>query len=622
MKYRADIDGLRAFAVLSVILFHAGFSGLSGGFVGVDIFFVISGYVIAQSILGDVKDGKFSILSFYAKRVRRIFPALVFTVLITFIGAIFILLPDYFVSFSKSISAVSIFISNLFFWKDSGYFSADALSKPLLHTWSLSVEEQYYILSPVYTYLVYRYFPKYVFWSFLIVLLSSLGLSVYATDKAPTANFFLPLTRALELLIGAMLAQTPPPSIKKKWVAETLGLLGLACLIYPVMAYTEATPFPGATAILPCIGVALLIYSGSDHSTLISKALAFRPVNLVGKMSYSLYLVHWPVIVAFYYLTLSRPDMNQFFYILILTFGLGFISWHFVEKPFRHISIETQRAKLLWAGFATIIALMVLGQLGVFYKGFPTRYADFTQIKISGNDQWNKESCFLDNSSDYKLWQQEKCNLTQHTEKRKVLLWGDSFAAQYVPGIIANKADIGYNVIQYTMAGCPPILSYYSYARPNCAPFNANAINIIRDQKFDAVILSAKWTDLRSRGYDELKSTIDELDKIGIPFLVIGQSPEFSIDVQIIKYHQKDKNSAHPNAWNVFFDMDINKELEEISGSSRFINPMTALCEGTLCPYYKDGFLFEDYGHFSVEGSSIATKAYFPKGFLDIMIAP
>lgn len=615
MKYRADIDGLRAFAVLSVILFHAGLSGLSGGFVGVDIFFVISGYVIAQSILGEVKDGTFSILSFYAKRVRRIFPALVFTILFTFIGAYFILLPDYFVSFSKSISAVSVFISNLFFWKDSGYFSADALSKPLLHTWSLSVEEQYYILSPVYTYFVYRYFPKYIFWAFLIILLSSLGLSIYATDKAPTANFFLPVTRAWELLIGAMLAQTPPPQIKKKWMAEALGLLGLTCLIYPVATYTETTPFPGATAILPCIGAALLIYSGSDHSTFISKALAFRPVNIVGKMSYSLYLVHWPVIVAFYYLTLSKPDMTQFFYILILTFGLGFISWHFVEKPFRHISIETHRKKLLWSGIATIVTLLALGQIGVLYKGFPNRHPDFVQIKIQGNDQWNKGTCFLESSTDLKIWQEEKCNLTQHAKGKKVLLWGDSFAAQYVPGIVTNKADIHYNVIQYTMAGCPPILSYYSYARPNCTAFNENAINLIRDQKFDAVILSAKWTDLKSRGYDELNSTLSELDKMGIPVFVIGQSPEFSIDVQIINYTQKGKNSEHPNAWNVFFDMSINKELEEIIGTGRFINPMTSLCEGTLCPYYKDDFLFEDYGHYSVKGSSMAVKTYFPKKF-------
>lgn len=615
MKYRADIDGLRAFAVLSVILFHAGMTGLSGGFVGVDIFFVISGYVIAQSILSDIKDNTFSIFSFYGKRVRRIFPALVFTILATFMVARFILLPDNFVNFSKSISAVSVFVSNLFFWKDSGYFSADALSKPLLHTWSLSVEEQYYILSPIYTYLVYRYFPKYVFWAFLIVLISSLGLSIYAMDKAPTANFFLPVTRAWELLIGAILAQTPPPRIQKKWVAEALGLIGLSCLAYPVVAYSETTPFPGATAIFPCLGAALLIYSGSDHSTLVSKSLSFRPVNVIGRMSYSLYLVHWPVIVAFYYLTLSRPDMSQFFYIMVLTFAFGYISWRFVEKPFRHISVETHLKKLLWGGVITIALLFTLGQVGVINKGFPNRFPDFTQIKISGNDQWNKGTCFLENNSDYKLWQQEKCNLTPHTKAKKVLLWGDSFAAQYVPGIVANKSDIKYNLIQYTMAGCPPIVSYYSYARPNCTPFNQHAIDIIRDQKFDGVILSARWTDLHSRGLDELHSTLKELDKLGIPTIVIGQSPEFSIDVQIIKYHQKDKTVQHPDAWTVFFDPNINQELQNIAGANRFINPMTYLCEGAVCPFYNDGFLFEDYGHFSVKGSELATQAYIPKTF-------
>lgn len=615
MQYRADIDGLRAFAVLSVIFFHAGLTGLGGGFVGVDIFFVISGYVIAQSILSDIKEKKFSILSFYGKRVRRIFPALVFTILLTYVGAYFILLPEYFVNFSKSISAVSIFISNLFFWKDSGYFSADALSKPLLHTWSLSVEEQYYILSPIYTYLVYRYFPKYVFWAFLIVLLSSLGLSIYATDKAPTANFFLPVTRAWELLIGAILAQTPPPHIQKKWIAESLSLLGLSFLVYPVATYTETTSFPGANAIAPCLGAALLIYSGSHHSTIVSKLLSLRPVNMIGKMSYSLYLVHWPIIVAFYYLTLSRPDMSQFFYIILLTFGLGYISWHFVEKPFRHISIETHLKKLLWGGFLIVITLFALGQVGKVYKGFPHRFTDFEQVKIPGNDYWNRGTCFLENNSDYKMWQQDKCQLTRHENGKKVLLWGDSFAAQYVPGIVANKSNIQYNLVQYTMAGCPPILSYYSYARPNCTSFNKHAIDIIKSQKFNAVILSAKWTDLSSRGFDELYSTINELDKLGIPLIVIGQSPEFSIDIQIIKYHQSIRKSEHPDSWNVFFDLNINRELERIVGKSRFIDPMALLCDGLLCPYYKKGFLFEDYGHFSVQGSIEANNIYFPKKF-------
>lgn len=612
MNYRADIDGLRAFAVLSVILFHSGFSTLSGGFVGVDIFFVISGYVIAKSILKDLNDNNFTILQFYAKRVRRIFPALVFTLCVTIVGAYFILLPDYFSSFSESLSAVALFISNLFFWKDSGYFSNDALSKPLLHTWSLSVEEQYYILSPIYTYLVYRFFSKRFFLAFVPVLLGSLMLSIYVTDRAPTANFFLPITRAWELLIGAMLAQTPLPSITKKWISELLGVIGFGFIIYPALLYTEATPFPGKNAIMPCIGTALLIYSGTYHTTFSAKILSLKPFNIIGKASYSLYLVHWPVIVAFYYLTLTRPDYTQSAYILSLTFLLGFFSWHFIERPFRHLDVKIYQKKLLLGALACILVFLALGQLGMIFKGFPDRYPDYAQIKIPGNEQWNRGTCFFDKKSAANPWNQEICTIVDHKNSKKVLFWGDSFAAQHVPGIIANKDKFNYSIVQYTSAGCPPILSYYSFARPDCTSFNARAIDIIRDRKFDAVILVAKWTDLKGRGYEELNTTLNKLKEIGIPFLIIGQTPEFSIDVQILHHHQKKHADGHLGEWTVFFDININKELEQIVGEKYFINPMENLCKGNLCPYYQDEFLYEDYGHFSVKGSDIAVKKYFP----------
>ena len=267
MKYRPDVDGLRAVAVLPVVLFHSGIAGFGGGFVGVDVFFVISGYVITLRLLSDLEQGRFSIIDFYERRVRRIFPALFFMIGLTTIAASVLLLPPNFEDFSKSAVATALFVSNMYFWKFSGYFEPSALLRPLLHTWSLAVEEQYYIFMPIAMYLAYRFARAKWLLVFLPVALLSFALSVYATTTAPTANFFFLPTRAWELLLGAMLVLTPPLAPARKWLADALGFLGLGLILYAVLSYTEETPFPGVNALAPCLGAALVIYSGTRWNT-------------------------------------------------------------------------------------------------------------------------------------------------------------------------------------------------------------------------------------------------------------------------------------------------------------------------------------------------------------------
>lgn len=612
MKYRPDIDGLRAVAILPVLLFHAGVAGFSGGFVGVDVFFVISGYVIALSLLEDLETGKFSIWRFYAKRIRRIFPALFVTVAVTCLVAYLLFIPSFLLDFSKSLLAASVFLSNMYFWKASGYFAADAIFRPLLHTWSLSVEEQYYLFMPVATFIIYRYLGKRWLTILLPVILISFVLSVYATETAPTANFFVLPTRAWELLIGAALALGSLPAVRSRLLAEGIGILGLALIAYAVFAFDEAISFPGLNALYPCLGSALLIYVGkSPVQPFVTRLLSQRALVGIGLISFSLYLVHWPIVSFLRYQSLDNPTPMQVVSIIVASFALAYLSWRFIEQPFRKPNPAITQPRLLAGGGAAIALFAVAGAVGVAADGFPGRTRDFVEQKIAGHDQWNQGTCFLSDNPDYRKWNAAACTLTA-ADGPEVLLWGDSFAAHYVPGIVENAERFPVRILQYTAAGCPPIVSYYSYARPRCADFNANALNIIKERNIRTVILTARWTDLQSRGLDQLQSTLAELEPMGVKVYVIGQSPQFSTNVQVIAYS---KGSRDPNAvdkWTIFFDPAINTELKEYAGGATFIDPMR-ICEGALCPYRENGeYLYEDAEHFSVKGSGKAVAAYFP----------
>ncbi len=613
MKYRADIDGLRAVAVISVLLFHGGAKEIcSGGYVGVDIFFVISGYVITITLNNDLQSGHYSLWRFYSKRIRRIFPALFFTILVVAIAGWFILLPYFFRDFFKSVMAVSTFVSNIYFWKNSGYFAAKAISQPLLHTWSLAVEEQYYLFIPLIMYIVFKYFKGRQFVFFLPIALISFIASCYAIKVAPTANFLLLPTRTWELLVGTLLAVKPTGLMCSRWINEILAIAGLGLIGYAVFSFSDATAFPGFNALYPCLGAALLIYANENSSTTVGKILSSRSAVGIGKISYSLYLIHWPIVVFFYFVMLSPPTLKQLAPIAGVSLVLAFLSWKYVEQPFRHLEGEIMQRRLLAGGVAFIGIFYLLGWVGTKQDGFPHRFPDYAEQKIEGKEQWNLGTCFFDGNVDPARWSYDKCQIISG-KKKTVLLWGDSFAAQYVPGLVRHKDDSDFNVVQYTAAGCPPVLSYRSYARPWCTDFNANALDIIRKHNIDVVVLSALWTDMESRGLEQIRSTLDALDKIGVKTYIIGQSPAFSVDVQVLAFSKGDRSKNSIDSWKVFFDPEINKVLERADGNHSFIDPVSILCNEGLCPYRDHGvFLYSDYGHFSPEGSARAVKKYFP----------
>ena len=363
MKYRPEIDGLRAVAVLPVIFFHAGSGLFSGGFVGVDVFFVISGYLITSLLLEDIMDGRFSLTDFYERRARRILPALFLVMLVCLPFAWAWMLPSQLLDFSNSLMAVSLFVSNIFFWRESDYFAPAAEEKPLLHTWSLAVVEQYYLLFPLFVLLAWRKGRNVAFWMVFALALASFALSEWASRHEATANFYLSITRAWEILAGSLAAFI----VAKRGVLANnfLATAGLAAVLISIFAYDKSTPSPSAYALLPVGGVVLIIlYARSG--TLAAKLLSLKPLVAVGLISYSAYLWHQPLF-AFARLKADHTPAPVVFLVLsVAAMGLAFLSWKYVEKPFRHIQNKRLILSLSAIG---ILGFTLLGLLGNMREG-------------------------------------------------------------------------------------------------------------------------------------------------------------------------------------------------------------------------------------------------------------
>jgi peptidoglycan/LPS O-acetylase OafA/YrhL len=615
VKYRPDVDGLRAVAVLSVLLFHGGVAVLSGGYVGVDVFFVISGFVIATKLIEEIEEGKFSIANFYVRRIRRILPALVAVILACCVAASVFFLPDALRDFSRSVVATVIFVSNIFFWKNSGYFETGALDRPLLHTWSLAIEEQFYIVIPIALFVLIVYARRWTFTLFAIAAAISLGLSIFITDKAPTANFFLLPTRAWELLLGLLVALAPwaPPS--SRILRELVAIAALAAIGFAVLVYTSATPFPGLSALVPTFATAVLIYLGkAGEPSVVAKVLSLRPVVAIGLISYSLYLVHWPIIVFARYALLRDLAGWEIAAAVAASFVFAYLSYRFVETPFRRPRRLVSSPRL-FAGTATVLAsLCALGLVGTWTDGARFLHPSFAQPAMAdttGPDIWLTQRCFLENQ-DASAWAGDLCMRT-HGAAGNAVLWGDSFAAQYIPGLLANQEKLSRNVIEYTFAGCPPVLSYRSYARPECHDFNARIFDVIARYHVDTVVLSARWDEMRERGLQGLSDTIDELRAKGLTVYVIGQSPMFAFDVQVLDYRGAGRDAARDGTWYLSFSRAQGDAVREASKEAHFVDPLPAFCHETTCRYETpEGLLFADYGHFSTLGSDLAVKSYFP----------
>jgi len=363
MKYRREIDGLRALAVLPVMLFHAGFTAFSGGFVGVDVFFVISGYLITYNILSEKESGTFSLVNFYERRARRILPALFFVMAMCIPFAWLLLLPNDLQNFSKSLVAVSLFVSNILFWREGGYFEDAVELKPLIHTWSLAVEEQYYLLFPLFVLFLWRFGRRWIIGMLAVVALASLAVSQWGAYNKPVMTFYLLPTRGWELAIGAFIALY---FAKKKrdlnvFFCQIMSGLGLFLVIYAVFAFSKNTPFPSLYTLIPTIGAALIILCAKP-STMAGKVLGSNAFVGIGLISYSAYLWHQPLFSFVRYMNFGEPGMLLKSCLILLTLIFAFLTWKYVEQPFRN---KTRFPRSIVFGFSLFGSLFFI-TIGLF----------------------------------------------------------------------------------------------------------------------------------------------------------------------------------------------------------------------------------------------------------------
>ncbi|SFM16787.1 acyltransferase family protein [Shimia aestuarii] len=503
MKYRADIDGLRTIAVLPVIIYHAGL-GLPGGFVGVDVFFVISGYLITYLLVAEIDADRFSILKFYERRARRIFPALFTMLLATALAASVTMMPFDFRDFGKSLVATTLFAANIWFFREEGYFTEAAELEPLLHTWSLGVEEQYYIIFPLLLFAASRVLGR----RGAFVLISIVGLcsflaSVIATSSAPEAAFYLPQLRAWELLIGSLLAIAVvrrwwgPLPWMPGWGKHVLSLAGLAAILWPILAYNTETLFPGITALLPCLGAFLLISVGSDGRSVGTRLLSLSPMTFVGKLSYSLYLWHWPVISLFFY---QRGDLSRSDGILclVISFILAYLSWRFVEQPLRdrsRVGTRTIAAGSVFAMFLSIGIGVAIWQL----DGMPNRVdPDLLAMANSKNFAHDRRDCHFVNPS--RASKGDVCVRGAAKVEPSFVLVGDSHADAISPAIFAAANDLNLAGYQYTDAGFAPFPGVWRLGREGTDDVDA-FIEFLKNRPTIKTLIVARYWQLQLTGY-------------------------------------------------------------------------------------------------------------------------
>ena len=494
-SYRADIDGLRAIAVVSVILFHMGLPWIPGGFVGVDVFFVISGYLITRIITTEIDQNRFSILRFYERRTRRILPALFMMMAITTLLASAVMVPSTFRVFGASLVAAALSVSNAFFWFTGGYFAVASSSRPLLHTWSLGVEEQFYVIVPILLILVRRYTRLSWLAIILPIALASFLFAVFQVRFAPRAAFFLPFSRFWELMLGSLLAIGAVPLLARQRLNEVLGWSGLGLIMTANLFIDEASLFPGETALLPCLGAALVIHAGSAGSTSLVRLLSLRPIVFVGLISYSLYLWHWPLIVLLQSFVLQRDlHLHEMLALMVVIVLVSILSWRFVERPFRHIG-QAPPAKVLAAALAGVALCAMVGVGLWLARGLPGRFSQPTlQYALAVEDKNpNREGC--DSRPVQAIMAGDLCRIGAPGQAPSFAVVGDSFGDAMIPGIEAAALRAGKSGIVLTRAGCYPLFGIRQRDGAACrTAMDAVAAYLESKPEIGSVILVGRWT--------------------------------------------------------------------------------------------------------------------------------
>jgi peptidoglycan/LPS O-acetylase OafA/YrhL len=610
MKYRADIDGLRALAVLPVVLYHMGFSRyMPGGFIGVDIFFVISGYLITSIITANIESNSYSLADFYNRRIKRIFPVLFVLYITVAILSLLSHFPSESETVGNSIASSVFFVSNILFYYSSGYFDTTSDSNFLLHTWSLSVEEQFYVLFPIILYTMKNLTKNQRLLTLTTIAVASFLTSTYLVKNDASAAYYLVHSRAWELMLGALLAIHAPKSLTKP-AAELLGITGLVLILSSCFFINKATPFPGLAALPACLGTVAIIYSGISN-TWISTILGNPILRFFGLISYSLYLWHWPIWV-FFDEKFQFEGLSGFLAkigLIILSIIVATISWQYIEKPFRQKRSWLNQRNVLTGGvivmcLMTVFAFSLSNLNRIIWSPTPeaekiNEYVNYGGIKFNTDAK-----CFLhseDNS--WELFEKDKC-LNISLTKPNILVMGDSHAAHLLWGL--NETHPQLNFLQANASGCKPYLDTKGAAI--CKDLmNYIITSFIPNQKLDNIIISARW---KVSDIALLEKTVSELAKYTTRITVMGRIEEYN---QALPRLIAQGMVRAPNDVDNYVTQFERKDIQEIDNAFLKINwpanvkylstydIMQNQCNSLLINGVPKQF---DYGHLTAEGSS------------------
>ncbi|SNR88656.1 Peptidoglycan/LPS O-acetylase OafA/YrhL, contains acyltransferase and SGNH-hydrolase domains [Methylobacillus rhizosphaerae] len=641
MKYRREVDGLRAIAVLAVVFFHAGFSGFSGGYIGVDVFFVISGYLITSILLNELEQQRFSIINFYERRARRILPALAVVLFTTSIAAFFLMPPSLLQDYARSLVSVAAFSSNVFFYLSNGYFSTASEEKPLLHTWSLAVEEQYYLLFPLLLAGLWYMRRINIIWVMLILAATSLALSEYLLrQNAVDANFYLIFSRAWELLAGSLLALLRP----EKWhtldqrTRNGLAWLGLILIIGAVFFLDQHTPFPSPYALIPVLGACLII-AFCDPSGAIGKLLCSRGMVGIGLISYSLYLWHQPLFAFMRMKSTFSPNAMMFSVAIALAFLLAIFSYHYVEQPFRHKQRYSRSRIFQLSGFA-LVTMFCAGLAGMQGKGFPDRFQQ-PELMTSAVGSPLREQCHT-SGTDY-LKPTQSCKYFG-----KHITWatlGDSHTVELAYALGEKLKQRNEGLLHLSFSGCPPALLFEA-REPGCSAWMREAVaHLEQRQDIKHVLIGFSYTRalfgnlehypslpdkspvnkfttkyagipqeaLREKYWQSLESTITRLLAAGKDVYVVYPIPELPMDITkavtppSILHTASPQNLGHMTSRAFYLTRHafILEKLDSLPYGKHLhaIKPADHLCADN-CPAVMDGeALYYDDNHLSLAGA-------------------
>lgn len=600
------MDGLRAVAVVSVILFHAGIEMFKGGFVGVDIFFVISGYLITSIIVQDIESGSFRFSDFYERRARRILPSLFFVAFCCLPFSWVLMTPPQIEDFSQSLIALGLFGTNILFWLESGYFEASSEEKPLLHTWSLAVEEQFYLLFPLLFIFAWKANRKFSIYLIALLIVVSLLVSEIGWRAYPSANFYLAPSRIWELMTGSLVALILQRSTIKS--NDPLSLIGFVLVVVPIFAFSESTPAPSIYTAIPVLGAAMLLTFGGA-GTISAKLLTHKALVFVGLISYSAYLWHQPLFAFTKIYFVDEPTLSTMLVLSGVSVFFAYLTWKYVELPFRIRVNGKYSSHQIWLfSLCGLLFLITVGIVGNLFKGFEYRLTA-EQKTLMGFTNYQRREPYREGTCFLTPEQAARDFAPQCTSNKNVLVWGDSHAAALSSGwVIADKKA---SLLSASL--CPPLVGLDIPARPNCKGINEAVIEKIRSNSFDHVYIHADWKQHKHVLEKTLLESIRAIrSNSKSSITLVGGVPQYSPSLPILLLNSRDPLSDNTTTQvNVVSIVEVDALLRSMAKNEgvNFISIIDLICKEGRCRsvVLSGQSTFEpmiwDYGHLTESGS-------------------